>query len=211
MDAPRYIKSSDFKKIVTKEIAPYLRKLGWKGSGYDYTRTKYNIGNSIKFQGSSGGEKFCINLLVHFVFEPLEYGELIQELNKWNFGTRLMKHKHIGNDWWNYPIKGSNYDELIQDVKDAFNSNLELFFDKYENWEDKILGTTVDRLKAGELKKILLGTDMTQALICSVFNLNNGKKQAAIDFARFGETCIEGIVGSGRKGVIDEIIKEASS
>lgn len=42
MDAPRYIKSSDFKKIVTKEIAPYLRKLGWKGSGYDYTRTKFN-------------------------------------------------------------------------------------------------------------------------------------------------------------------------
>ena len=64
------IKSAEFKKIVSKHIAPRLRELGWKGSGFHFKRIHddYPFIDLIGFQVNNYGGTFCVEIGVHPIF-----------------------------------------------------------------------------------------------------------------------------------------------
>ena len=66
------LNSAEFKKLVSKHFAPFLRENGWKGTGFIYRRFKSNnIIEVLEFSPDKYGGKFGIALGVHFDFIEL--------------------------------------------------------------------------------------------------------------------------------------------
>lgn len=63
--------ASEFKKLSTKFLAPRLREISWKGSGFNFYRTtENNIIQILGIQSSwHGGSVYC-ETAIHFDFIP---------------------------------------------------------------------------------------------------------------------------------------------
>ena len=206
-----HIKSAEFKKIVSIEIAPSLRKVGWKGSGFDYRRIKYGVKNEIKFQGSSGGRKFCINLNTEIELKQTFINTVVNESNIWRFTDRLTPNNE-GDYWWELPKRNIQHEKLIIEINNLLEDKVDAYFRKWQDWESNISMIKSNELNSEFANKLFWGsTEFSRQLICSIHNLYVGNKERSIEFATMAKAKIKGNSGVGRLSLINEIIKIASS
>ena len=206
-----HIKSAEFKKIVSKEIGPFLRAQGWKGSGFKYRRNKYGVQNEILFQGSSAGRKFCINLNSSLELnQPLE-NELINGENTWNFSNRLTPDDS-SDYWWEFPGRNGAYDELIEELKGLIEGKVDLHFSKWDNWQDQISTIKPNDLNSGIAGKLFYGTtEFSRLILCAIHHIYLGNKERTTEFANLAKAKIKGGRGSGRLPLLNEIISVANN
>ncbi|MDF1699113.1 MAG: DUF4304 domain-containing protein [Saprospiraceae bacterium] len=204
------IKSSDFKKLVSKEIGPFLRKNGWKGSGYDYTRKKYGVLNKIKFQGSSGGRKFCINLNTTVQLQPSFENQLINERNEWNFSDRLSPHQNHEH-WWDFPERNTDYTPLMNELKSVFENYGDDTFKIWDNWEETTLSLDESTLNSDFFETLFYGTtDIMKLMFCATHSIYSNKFEKAKELSLLGiEKIKEHVRGEGAVPIFQEIIKVA--
>ena len=131
------MKSADFKKIVTKELAPFLRYNEWKGTGFDYTRHIGNIIQAFTVQPSSAGGKFCIEIGVHFDFIPLSVEKEFSKMKTWDMDitTRLTPNNE-SDYWWDFPKNENESNLLFNELKRLISSNGHNYFDQFNKWEE---------------------------------------------------------------------------
>lgn len=111
------MKSTEFKKLVTKELAPFLRNLNWKGSGFNYSKKVGNIIRLLTIQPSSSGGKFCIEIGIHFDFIPLEIEKDLSKIKTWDVDIRnRLTPNESGDFWWDFPTTEHSVKSLFDEI-----------------------------------------------------------------------------------------------
>lgn len=203
------MKSAEFKKIVSKELAPFLRENKWKGSGFNYTKQIGNIIRVITIQPSSAGLKFCIELGVDFDF--LTVKNKTPNIKTWNTEIRTRLTPNNENDfWWNFPNDENNTKALFEELKQLISTIVDFFFIQYDDWENTIPTLSVQNIENGDTQKLFKLHPLRTALLFARINsyLNNAQK--AIEFSRYGISKINGIKGSSLISDFEEIINKNS-
>ncbi|WP_167341885.1 DUF4304 domain-containing protein [Nonlabens sp. SY33080] len=205
------MKSTEFKKIVTKEIAPFLRENKWKGSGFDYNKQTENIVKAIKFQPNRYGGEFCIDLGVHFDFIPIA-NKVMNKLRAWDMEIRTRLTPNNESDyWWSFPKNETDQIRLFTEIKELINNKGNTFFDKYTNWENTILKFTSDDITSGNTKEYFNITSLRTALMLAKMNVHKENWTNAIELSNFGLSEIKGRNGSALIPEFEEIIKKAGN
>jgi hypothetical protein len=203
------MKSADFKKIVTKELAPVLRKNGWKGSGFDYTIHKDNIIKGLTIQPSGSGGKFCIEVGIHFDFIPLTVEKEFSKMKAWDMDIRSRLTPNNDYDfWWNFPKTEDQTRDLFEELVKLISSIGESYFEKFINWEDNVLKFSPEDVEEGVTKKLINITQMRTALLLARINKHLNNNEKAIEFSEYGLSKVNGNKGAGLIPHFEEIIKK---
>lgn len=80
---------------ILKKLAPTLRKLGFGGSGQNYTKIESDFVCVVNFQGSRWRDTFYVNLGAQPVFIPAEGQTDFRKLKEYNCILR----RRVGGDW----------------------------------------------------------------------------------------------------------------
>jgi len=206
------MKSADFKKIVTKELAPFLRENRWKGTGFDYNKHIGNIVRALTIQPSSSGGKFCIETGVHFDFIPLPVEKDLSKLKTWDMDiTSRLTPNDETDFWWEFPKTDAEIESLFSKLKELISSKGEAYFNHFDNWEEIVSQFTTDSIENGDTKSFIRKPQTRTALFLARMNqyLNNHNK--AIEFSEYGLSKIVGNKGSGLIPDFEEIIKKAGN
>ena len=140
---PSRMNSSDFKKVVTKKLAPYLRNNGWKGSGFNFVNVGEPITKVLTIQPSSAGGKFCIEIGVYFDFIKLNESKDIKKLKTWDleFSKRLTPESD-SDYWWNFPKSEIEEEKIFEHITQLFETRGQNYFNSYNNWRDIFFNTS---------------------------------------------------------------------
>ncbi|WMI64794.1 DUF4304 domain-containing protein [Aestuariibaculum sp. YM273] len=154
---PFHLKTSEFKKIITKNLSPKIRKLGFSGSGFKFIK-KIDNGYVHIFELTAtkygGGCEIFVG--VHLDFLPASYW-LKKNINKMNIhDCFLVKRITLPND---NPIfyYGNTENEAIETTEyilQAFNNHGLTFLNNFTNFPlpfdkinlEKIMNKSVDFL-----------------------------------------------------------------
>ena len=205
------MKSTEFKKIITKEISPFLRQKKWKGSGFDYNKQTENVVKAIKFQPNRYGGEFCIELGVHFDFIPIADKEM-KKIKTGDMEIRIRLTPNNKSDyWWNFPKNETEKVKLFTEIKELINNKGNIFFDKYIDWENTILKFTPDDIKKGNTKEYFNITSLRTTLMLAKMNIYKENWSNAVELSNFGLSEIKGRKGSSLIPEFKEIIKKAGN
>ena len=205
------MKSTEFKKIVNKKLAPFLRKENWKGSGFDYRKKVGNVIRLLTIQPSSSGGKFCIEIGIHFDFISLKTEKDLSKIKTWDVDIRnRLTPNESGDYWWDFPITEQIENSLFEEIKNLIFGKAELYFESYNDWDNETSKLSIEDIEKGNSKKIFPLPPLRSALMISRINLHLGRNEKAIEFAEYGLSKITGMKGSGLIPKFDEIKEKAS-
>ncbi len=205
------MKSSEFKKIVAKEFAPFLREQGWKGSGFDFRKEDNDIINVLKIQASRDGGVFCIEIGVYFNFLPplMDLGVQINpnKITTWDLDVRCRISPNKKNDdWWKFPKSEKDSKKLFKDLKKVFLKQAVSYFEKYQDWKTFIANVSIEDIENGAADNFYNSTALRTTLFVARVKEYLGEKDDAILFSEYGLSKIEGKHGSGLKEYFEKII-----
>lgn len=205
------MKSTEFKKIVTKNLTPFLREKNWKGSGFYYTKNIENIIRIITIQPSRSGGKFCIEIGIHFDFIPLILPKDFSKIKTWDVDIHdRLTPDDFGDFWWDFPSNGQIENILFEEIKGLIIRKAEPYFDKYNNWKENISELKVTDIENGKSKKMFPIQPLRTILMIARINMHLGKNERAIEFSRYGLSVITGNKGSALIPIFNDIIEKAS-
>ncbi len=205
------MKSSEFKKVVTKNFAPFLRKNGWKGSGFDFRKEENDIINVLKIQPSRYGGEFCIEIGVYFSFlSPLlelEFKIDSKKITTWDLEIRKRLTPDGKKDfWWKFPNNEAEAESVFEEIKTLFLKNAIPYFDKYQHWKDFAYSVSIDKIENGDTKDFFTSIPLRTALFVARLKEYLGEKEDAVLFSKYGLSKIEGQRGAGLIKYFEKII-----
>lgn len=186
------LNSSDFKKLITKEFSPFLKKEGWLGSGFNYYKVnKDETTFVLSIQANKYGGSFCVDIGVHFNFLDIPSLDKTSKIRTYHteINRRLTPNLEDEDYWWEYPKTNSQIKKLFENIKYSYkNSNL-YFFSQYKNWEKKLTEIKIKDIDNNSLK-IPFKTKIRAALTLSKINLHLKKYLNAKEISEYGITLI---------------------
>ncbi len=205
------MKSSEFKKIVAKEFAPFLRKQGWKGSGFDFRKEDNGIINVLTIQPSRYGGEFCVEIGVYFYFLPplmkLEFQLVPNKIKTWDLEVRRRMAPNENEDyWWKFPEDEEDSKDLFEGLKKLFLEQAISYFENYQQWQGFISNVSVEDIENGATRHFFNSTALRTALFVARVKEYLGEKDEAILFSEYGLSKIEGKRGSGLREYFEKII-----
>ncbi|MGD1841003.1 MAG: DUF4304 domain-containing protein [Thermonemataceae bacterium] len=204
------MKSADFKKIVTKEIAPFLREQGWKGTGFNYTKHIGNIIRALTIQPSSAGGKFCVEIGIHFDFIPLKGGKEFTKMKTWDMEIRTRLTPHGESDfWWDFPTNENDRAQLFDALRELITTRGEAYFKPFDQWKEIITKFSIDDIENGNTKSLFKIPPLSTALLLARINDEIGNREKAIAFSKYGLSKIQGKKGAGLIPDFKSIIEKA--
>jgi hypothetical protein len=121
------ISSSEFKKHISKELSGQLKKLGFKGSGFDYRQETENFIFVLGIQASQYGGQCCAEYAFHpKIIEDNRFKKIdLKKIKYYQCEFRARLHYPTkGDTWWKYSDKEHKNIEIAHEivtlVKDIF-------------------------------------------------------------------------------------------
>ncbi|HEY6094727.1 MAG TPA: DUF4304 domain-containing protein [Gallionellaceae bacterium] len=139
-------------KEILKRVAPFIRALGFRGSGQNYRKAEGDFIFVINFQGSRWGENFYINLGAQPVFIPAEGDANLDKLKEYE----CMLRRRVGTEW---PWEMS--DGLFASLKEELLSAQAEFFGRAQTLRSALAIYSPDEL----LRKFSAGTTEARATL----------------------------------------------
>jgi len=142
------------KSLVNETIAPLLKTLGFKKSGYNFYREAEEIGVSINLQqskwNSAEAKQFTINVgLVHKeIFRTMCSKELTKFPKEYDclISTRLSHLKHEKDNWYELNVN-TDFSSIANQFNNDILDYLIPFIKKYEQFQNWIDFTTLENSK----------------------------------------------------------------
>ncbi len=207
------ISSSDFKKRITKYVAPKLRKQGWKGTGWHYRKfTDTNCIFCLSFQPNKYGGECWVEIGVHLDFLK-NIGRKDYDLKNITCHSLDIRRRISPDKTENYAWKYKDTDEknelIIKSIWDTFITDGQEFMDQFNEFPKPFLDieiTDIDKRDENyQIKGIPLPPDVRTAWYLSQVYLYIGETEKAEEFADFGLSRIHGQVGSALKADLEKI------
>jgi hypothetical protein len=130
--------ASDFKKLANKHLAPNIRQLGWKGSGfYFYQQNPNHVVNIFGIQGSWFGGSVCCETAIHFDFlKDLSHNEI--DISKTTYASCIIRKrlspKGDGDHHWTFRDKEEENLKSLSQIWDAFITHGMTFYNDFANF-----------------------------------------------------------------------------
>lgn len=196
------ISTADFRKQISKTLAPHLKALGFKGSGFNYIMDSDNFIFTIGLQANKWGGECC----AEFGIQPKEikgFGDHKIDFKKikhyeCEFRTRLAT-KSGSDQWWKYSDDEEANVQIVNQIVEIIVSKvlpiIELF--KHEQF-------VFDRIEVADLRNIfkyvaeklgglyLMTSDIQFAWALTIIyenrNLNKSKQFAEFGLSKLDKT-----------------------
>ncbi|MCX2679956.1 DUF4304 domain-containing protein [Galbibacter sp. EGI 63066] len=207
---PSRMNSSDFKKIVTIKLAPYLRANGWKGSGFNFVKVGKPITKVLTIQPSSAGGKFCIEIGIYFDFIKLNKNKEPKKLKTWDleFRTRLTPESE-SDYWWNFPKSELEESKVFKNIIRLFETRGQDYFNSYNDWRENFFNISPSDIEEKKVWKHIPMTKIRTALFLARMHDHFGNPEKVKPLAEYGLTQVDGKKGSGLINEFNELIEKS--
>lgn len=180
--------AAEFKKLVSKYFSPEIRKLGWKGSGFNYYKKESNgIIKIFGMYGSwMGGSIYC-ETGIDFDFLPNESHEKTQRIKR---VSECLIRERLSIGGWNFNENATQNIKTVQSILMEFLSLGTKFYDDFDHFPHPF-----DKIKAKDLRtnanfKLCGKYDISNSIFFSILlkdiNLHLNRKEIAREFSEFG-------------------------
>lgn len=205
------IKSSEFKKSITKYLTPKLRELGFTGGGFNFRKTAGNYLHTLQFFGSKYGGEGYVEMGVHLDFLP---DSIHQPLNPKKITTLDCFTRHSlllenGKQMVDYGSDESETKESIELIYKMIVEEAIPYFELFNNFPSPFDEISVRDLqtKNSEFDKYRLSLDsMKTSLHLARIKRWMGLQEEAVKISEYGKTQVQGMRGSGLLVYFDKII-----
>ncbi|MFT5820051.1 MAG: hypothetical protein ACI8ZM_001285 [Crocinitomix sp.] len=205
------IKSSEFKKSITKYLTPKLRVLGFSGSGFNFNKISGNYVHTIQLNGSKYGGEGYIEIGVHLDFLP-DSVQLPIDKKKIKSIDCFTRHSLLlenGKQMVDYGANESETKESIELIHKMIIQDAIPYFNLFNGFPSPFDKISLSDLKNhnSEFDNYQLSLDsMLTTLHLARIKFWMGLKDEAIKFAEYGKTQVDGKRGSGLIIYFDKII-----
>tara|TARA_R110002074_G_scaffold149035_6_gene301328 strand:- start:14523 stop:15197 length:675 start_codon:yes stop_codon:yes gene_type:complete len=185
--------STDFRKLVAKHFSPSIRKLGWKGSGFDFRKIEDNhVVNIFGIQGSWMGGSVCCETAVHFDFFSDLSGQ--KDFNKTKYSSCLLRSRLSpdgeGDYHWVFSDNQTQNIESVKSILKAFENHGLNFYKEFQDFPHPFVDIRVMDLEVNNNYKVLdkyyVGNGMGIARFLKEINLFIGNRTVAEEFSEYG-------------------------
>lgn len=197
----------NIKPLIKNDIAPKLRELNWKGSGFHYRRVNDNQTiDLLTIQMNRDGRSFCIEIGVYFTFIESPFVSDLKKVKVYDTDIRKRLTPNGDDDyWWKYSIAERR---LINHILKTYDDSAKPFFEYFSNWKENLLKITIDNIRNNQLDKAFPLNTRTALFLAKIhFQLGNFTK--VIKFSEFGLSTISGNVGSALIPEFEKRIKQS--
>ncbi|AEA42812.1 DUF4304 domain-containing protein [Fluviicola taffensis] len=201
------IKSSEFKKSITKYLTPKLRELGFKGSGGNFKKTSGHYIHTIQLFGSKYGGEGYVEIGVHLDFLPDSIHQPIDytKIKTIDCFTRHSLHLENGKQMVDY---GANESETKESIELIYKMIIEDALPYFELFND--FPSPFDKISLSDLTTDNSEFDKYRlsgkTLLIARIKLWMGQKEEAAKISEYGKTQVNGRQGSGLIIYFDKII-----
>lgn len=188
--------ASEFKKLANKHLAPNIRQLGWKGSGFHFFQHNTNhVVNIFGIQGSWFGGSVCCETAIHFDFlKDLSHEEI--NISKTTYASCIIRNrlspKGLGDYHWTFRDREEENLKSLNQIWEAFITHGMTFYNDFANFPYPFDAIEPKDLKQNEnyriLNKYYLINPIHFAWLLKEINIFIGKLDKAKDFAEIGLT-----------------------
>ncbi len=130
------INLKEFNERIKISLSPKLRKLGFKGSNGNYRRIENGTLNCIVVQKSQYGEKFTVEIGVHFDFMPnsLNVYKPNNKFTVYDCEFRKRLSSKLPDLWWEYGENLNEADKTLEEVFMLICQEGEQYFDQFREF-----------------------------------------------------------------------------
>jgi len=205
------MKSTEFKKIVTKRLAPYLRDNGWKGTGFNFLKQNDTTTQVLTIQPSGAGGKFCVEIGVFFHFMADYTNKEPSKLKTWDleFRTRLAPANE-SDHWWDFPKSESAEDGIFESIIDLLETTGKDYFDSYSDWKQNFKKISPEDIEDKRVWTYIPLTKIRTALFLARFHDHHENLDQIRPLAEYGLAQVDGRKGSALIAEFNKLIKKSS-
>ncbi len=186
--------ASEFKKLVAKHFTPEVRKLGWKGSGFNFRQeTDSPVVNIFGIQGSRWGGSVCCETAIHFNFlHDLTHNQI--DISKTTYASCMIRNRLSpqgeGDYHWNFRDNEEDNVKSISQILSAFKTHGTNFYNEFVDFPhpfDKITpGEIANNRGYRILGKYFLLNLIDFCWLLKEINLKIGRPAVAKEFSELG-------------------------
>ncbi len=205
--------SADFEKLISKQLAPFLKQDDWNVNGLDFTKQVNNVVHVITIQLASSEDKFCIEMGVHFDFLPLIIEKELSKLKTWDLEIRKRLTPTGESDyWWYFPKNEQEEKVLIEEISQLIKFKAGQYFNRYEDWTKTVSELKTEDIGTEKVQDLFPMLQTKASLMLARMNLHLKQHKRAVEFAKFGLMKIKETKNSPRlRHEFEEIIEKANS
>ena len=183
--------SAEFKKLITNHFSPKIRKMGWKGSGFNFRKIEENhIVKIFGIQGSWMGGSVCCETAIHFDFIPDLAGKSSSKISYASCIIReRLSPKGEGDFHWQFRNKEEENIKSIIQIWEAFKTHGQTFYKDFDNFPkpfDQIEVNDLSNRNYKLLNKYHIYNHINFAWILKEINQFIGNSKKAKEFSEFG-------------------------
>ena len=188
--------ASDFKKLSNKHLAPEIRELGWKGSGFHfYQHNPNHVVNIFGIQGSWYGGSVCCETAIHFDFIPDLASKEI-DISKTTYASCIVRKrlspKGVGDYHWTFKDKEEDNIKSLNQIWEAFKTHGMTFYNDFANFPYPFDTIKPQDLRLNDNYRILneyyVTNQIDLAWLLKKINLFIGREEKAKEFSEIGLT-----------------------
>ncbi|HSZ85876.1 MAG TPA: DUF4304 domain-containing protein [Puia sp.] len=188
--------ANNFKKLVNKNLAPDIRQLGWKGSGFHFYQPNSNhVVNIFGLRGAWYGGSVCCETAIHFDFiQDLAHKQI--DISKTTYASCVIRKrlspKGTGDYHWILRDTEEENIKSINQIWGAFKTHGLAFYNDFANFPYPFDIIQPQDLEKNNqyliLNKYYLHNQIHLAWLLKEINLFIGRQEKAKEFATFGLT-----------------------
>lgn len=202
------VTTSVIKKSITTNLAPELRKEGWKGSGFKFYRLRDNhIIELISFYGDRSGRKMYVEIGIHIDFIPLSVPCELTKMQTSRVDIRRRLTPNTDEIDWYFPHSENGLIQLNSDLHKAYATKGKQFFSLFNNWEDTFFEMTPIDIENYNGPIPFPTKGRTARILALAFN-HMGNAEKAKEFAQYGLSTIIGPNGSALRPEFEAILNK---
>ena len=189
------ITTAEFKKQIGKAFGNEMRKLGFKGTGFDYNKETDNFLYTVFIEGSRWGGQCTVGAAVHPKQIDRNSGGIIdlRKLKIYDYEFKLSLWDYARGDWWEYSDSLENnidiLNKIVERIKDKAIPTFNLF-EASPNILDEFEVSDLDNFHQVFIRKTGLAIATTEIrfawAMTLIFEKSNPTK--AKQFAKYGYT-----------------------
>lgn len=197
------MKTSDFRKLIKKYLAPTLHELGFSGTDHHFVKIDPNhVVNTILIQTDKYGGSCVVELGVHYDFLPNSTGEvtpagrltvydcefrtrIVHELG-W-FQSKILR-KRVSEVWFRYGDTEDESKAILSKMKGMIVSQGTMYFSQFRDFPNPIKSITTKELshRTKRLDHYGAPLNVRLALLIARTHAFLGNTEEAANFARWG-------------------------
>lgn len=184
--------AAKFRKLLSKHFSPNIRKLGWKGSGFDYRKIQDNhVLNLFGIQGSWMGGSVCCETAIHFDFFPDLSGQ--NDVENIKYASCILRDRlspdGTGDYHWRFSESEEQNIESVKSIWTTFEKHGLRFYKDFENFPYPFDSIKVEDLQDNNyrvLGKYHITNGIEFARLLKEINMFIGNRPLAIEFSEYG-------------------------